>query len=65
MYETISYENVYGNEVTIKQDETDFEVLLNGDIIMTTGDIFEAELVAESVNTALTVLNTQNRLLTN
>ena len=63
MSEEIKYSFICGNQVTLVYDECDYEVRLNGVPIMTTGDEIEASMVAEAIDTALTVLNAQNSLV--
>lgn len=56
------YNEVKGNRILLYYDGTDYEVTLNDMIIISTGDEFEAELVAESLDAALTVLDAQGLL---
>ena len=63
MDEEIQYSAVRGSQVAMVFDGQDYEVRLNGAAIMTTGDEFEASMVAEAIDTALSILNAQNILL--
>jgi hypothetical protein len=62
MEEEIKYNDVRGNQVSLIFDGYDYEVRLNGASIMTSGDEFEASMVAESIDTALSILNAQGVL---
>ena len=62
MNDEIRYNDVRGNQVVLVFDGHDYEVKLNGAAIMTTGDEFEGTMVAEAVDTALSILNAQNLL---
>ena len=62
MEEKIIYNCASGNVVVLSRDSHDFEVLLNGMQVMSTGDPTEAELVAESLDVAINILDVQNKL---
>jgi hypothetical protein len=62
MDEEIRYNDIRGSQVAMLFDGHDYEVKLNGAAIMTTGDEFEASMVAEAIDTALSILNAQNLL---
>ena len=62
MDDEIRYNNIRGSQVALFFDGRDYEVKLNGATIMTTGDEFEASMVAEAVDTALSILNAQGIL---
>ena len=63
MIESVQYNNIKGSQVVMSFDGCDYEVRLNGAIIMTTGDEIEASMVAEAIDTALSILSAQNLLL--
>ena len=63
--EELRYNEICGNQVTILKDEPDYEVHLNNVCIMTTGDDTEAYMVAESLDVALSILNSQGLLKEN
>lgn len=56
------YSEICGNQITIKSDDADYEVQLNDMLIVTTGDEYEAEMIAESLDICLSVLNAQGLL---
>lgn len=62
MDEEIKYNDIRGSQVSMIYDGCDYEVKLNGATIMTTGDEFEASMVAEGIDTALSILNAQGIL---
>lgn len=62
MDEILTYNEICGSKVTIVKDDYDYEVRLNNDTVMTTSDEIEAEMVAESLDVALTILNAHNLL---
>ena len=63
--EELRYNEICWNQVTILKDEPDYEVRLNNVCIMTTGDDTEAYMVAESLDVALSILNSQGLLKEN
>lgn len=65
MDEELQYNEICGNQVTILKDGTDYEVRLNNVCIVTTGDDTEAYMVAESLDVALSILNSQGLLKEN
>lgn len=62
MVEDIQYNNIKGSQVIMSYDGRDYEVKLNGAIIMTTGDEIEASMIAEAIDTALSILSAQELL---
>lgn len=62
MEEVIVFNEVNGNEVSLLFDGCDYEVRLNNDFILTTGDEAEAHIVAESLDIALSILDNQKIL---
>lgn len=62
MDEEIRYNDIRGSQVAMLFDGRDYEVKINGATIMTTGEEFEASMVAEAIDTALSILNAQNLL---
>lgn len=62
MGESKYYSEICGNQITIESDDADYEVQLNGMLIVTTGDEYEAEMIAESLDICLSVLNAQGLL---
>ena len=62
MEDEVRYSDIRGSQVAISYDGCDYEVKLNSATIMTTGDEFEASMVAESIDTALSILNAQGVL---
>ena len=62
MIEISRYNLIQGSQVVIEQDDIDYEVKLNGAIIANTSDEFEANLIAEAVDVALSILNAQQLL---
>lgn len=65
MNETRTYSTVLGNTVTLSCDDHDYDVSLNGFVVLTTGDETEAEMVAESLDVALAILDSQGLLKEN
>lgn len=65
MNETRTYSTILGNTVTLSSDDHDFDVSLNGFVVLTTGDETEAEMVAESLDVALAILGSQGLLKEN
>lgn len=63
MDKIIAYPEIKGNEVAVYQDDYDYEVRLNNMVIVSTGDDSEAEMIAESIHVALTVLDINKRLV--
>lgn len=63
MDKIISYPAICGNEVTVYQDDYDYEVRINNMVVLTTGDESEAEMIAESIHVSLTMLDIQKRLV--
>lgn len=59
---TITYESVKGNVVSLQHDGLDYEVLLNGKPVVTTGDLIEAEIISESIDVALNLLYVEDKL---
>ncbi len=57
MEKVITYSEIRGNQIVVCQDEYDYEVRLNDMVICSTGDSIEAEMIAESLNIALTILD--------
>lgn len=64
MSKYLSYSIIKGIEVAIYQDDCDFdyEIRLNDLVICNTGDEIEAEVIAESLHLALTVLDMKGML---
>lgn len=62
MEDKVVYESVCNNYIEVVCDETDYEVLINGMPILSTGEWIEAQMIAESLDVALSVLHGQNRL---
>ena len=62
MEKIITYSEIRGNQIVVCQDEYDYEVRLNDMVICSTGDSIEAEMIAESLNIALTILDYQGAL---
>ena len=62
MEKVITYSEIRGNQIVVCQDEYDYEVRLNDMVICSTGDSIEAEIIAESLNIALTILDYQGAL---
>jgi hypothetical protein len=62
MEDRIIHGNFSGNLVTRVWDGNDWEVLVNNMQIVSTGDSIEAEIVAEGVSLALSILHMQGRL---
>lgn len=62
MNEEIKYNVIRGNQVVLIFDGYDYEVRLNGAAIMSTGDEIEANMIAEAIDTALSILNAQGAL---
>jgi hypothetical protein len=62
MEKVITYSEIRGNQIVVCQDEYDYEVRLNDMVICSTGDSIEAEMIAESLNIALTILDYQGAL---
>jgi hypothetical protein len=63
MKEELRYNEIKGSLIRILHDEHDFEILLNNVCVATTGDENEAYIIAESLDVALSVLNSQSLLL--
>ena len=62
MIEISRYNLIKGSQVIIEQDDCDYEVKLHGAVIANTSDEFEASLIAEAVDVALSILSAQNLL---
>lgn len=62
MSEELKYNEVRGSQVTIVYDGQDYEIQLNNVCVATTGDEDEAYIIAESLDVALSILNTQSLL---
>lgn len=62
MENRIEYSTVQGNSVVLLQETYDYTIFLNGMQVMTTGDETEAEIVAESLDVALSILGIQGKL---
>lgn len=62
MEDKIIYESAKGNKVVLLSDGQDCEILLNDMIVVTTGDRFEGEMIAECIDIALSLLDMQGRL---
>lgn len=65
MLEEQVYNEIKGNSVTLYFDGNDYEVYLNGMVVISTGDEFEAQLIAESLDVALSILDAQGLLKIN
>lgn len=65
MNDVIIYNELLGNKVSLVYDGIDYEVRLNNEIVATTGDETEAEIIAESLDVALSVLVNKNLLKEN
>lgn len=59
------YESVKGNRVVLKTDGLDYEILINGMPIISTGDRAEGEVIAECIDITLNLLNIQGKLKIN
>lgn len=63
MEKIIVYAGVNDNEVALTTDGfNDYEVLVNGMPVVTTGDRAEGEVIAESIDIAINLLYIQKRL---
>lgn len=63
MEKLIIYEGVNKNEVALATDGfNDYEVLLNGMPVVSTGDRAEGEVIAESIDIAINLLYIQGKL---
>lgn len=62
MNEERIYNDIRGNFVTLNFDGCDYDVSLNGFVVLTTGDETEAEIAAEALDIALAILDSQGLL---
>ena len=65
MDNVIIYNELLGNRVSLIHDDYDYEVRLNDEVVVTTGDETEAEMIAESLDVALSILLNKNLLKEN
>ena len=65
MDNVIIYNELLGNRVSLIRDDYDYEVSLNDEVVVTTGDETEAEMIAESLDVALSILLNKNLLKEN
>lgn len=65
MDNVIIYNELLGNRVSLVCDDYDYEVRLNDEVVVTTGDETEAEMIAESLDIALSILLNKNLLKEN
>lgn len=65
MDNVIIYNELLGNRVSLVYDDYDYEVRLNDEVVVTTGDETEAEMIAESLDVALSILLNKNLLKEN
>lgn len=62
MKEELRYNEIRGSLIRILHDDLDYEILLNNVCVATTGDEDEAYIIAESLDVALSILNSQSLL---
>ena len=65
MDNVIVYNNVKDNIVSLRKEDYDYTVCINNEEVMSTGDMTEAEMVAESLDVALSILDNHNLLRKN
>lgn len=65
MKDMIIFNELLGNAVSLIRDGVDFEVRLNDNVVIATGDETEAEMIAESLDVALNLLYSQDLLKEN
>lgn len=63
--EIIVYNELKGNQVSLVFDGFDYEIKLNDEIVVTTSDDTEAEVIAESLDIALSILYSHDLLKEN
>ena len=58
----IKYNELKGNRVTLEFDGIDYDIKINHITVVSTGDKYEAEMIAESIDGALSILNADGHL---
>lgn len=65
MNKKLSYNELNGNQISLIYDGLDYEVRINDEVVIATGDETEAEMIAESLDVALSILYSRNLLREN
>lgn len=65
MNKKLSYNELNGNQISLIYDDLDYEVRINDEVVIATGDETEAEMIAESLDVALSILYSRNLLREN